>query len=336
MDLNGDGFNDIFSGCYSQRGHDGMVGSFWVLYGDKEGKFAKPVELTGTDGKLLCVTPDFDKSRMRDNICTRPTAVDWDGDGDLDIVTGNFDGTFFLFKGEGKGKFTPGATMLKDPEGKPLKISGVHSDPFFVDWDGDGDLDMVTGSSDGNIFWAENIREAAAEGKETTSSADRSPVLTALKVLIKTPGSKDSPHKGGPTYGIRVHVADVTGDGKLDILAGDRFYTTGTAPDLTEEQKAEFDKANKEYQEVTKEYMEGYNKYRAEYDKAVEEAKKEKGEDLTREEMAELSKKHIADKVNNDEELTKLRNKMSELSKVLTKYRVPSITGGNVWLYEQK
>ena len=43
---------------------------------------------------------------MTENICTRPFAVDWDGDGHLDLVVGNFAGTFYWFKGEGKGKFS--------------------------------------------------------------------------------------------------------------------------------------------------------------------------------------------------------------------------------------
>ena len=34
---------------------------------------------------------------------------------------------------------------------KPLKIPGAHSDPFVIDWNGDGALDILSGSSDGGV-----------------------------------------------------------------------------------------------------------------------------------------------------------------------------------------
>jgi uncharacterized protein YecT (DUF1311 family) len=334
VDLNGDGFNDILSGCYSQRGHDSMVGSYWVLYGDKEGKFAKPVELTGTDGKLLQVVSDLDGTsddRLTQNICTRPFAVDWDGDGDLDIVAGNFAGTFFMFNGEGKGKFAPKAEPLNDTDGKALKISGVHSDPLIVDWDGDGDLDLLSGSSDGAIFWAENVREADPK----VTGADRTPVLTALKPLIK-PAKADKEART-PNYGLRIWVADVTGDGKLDILVGDRFYGGGgPRNDLTEEEKAAVEKTNQEYQDVMKEYSSAYSKCNEAYKAAVKAAEEKKGEKLSREEQRALHKEHVTDKIANDEALQKSLTRMRELNKELTKYRVATVAGGNVWIYEQK
>jgi len=73
-------------------------------------------------------------------ICTRPWAVDWDHDGDLDLLVGNFKGTFYLFKGEGKGKFSPDSEVVKTEGGEELQIDGAHSDPMMVDWDGDVDL----------------------------------------------------------------------------------------------------------------------------------------------------------------------------------------------------
>ena len=37
--------------------------------------------------------------------------------------------------------------MLLSLDNKALKITGVHSDPFVIDWDGDGDLDLLSRSS---------------------------------------------------------------------------------------------------------------------------------------------------------------------------------------------
>src|SRR5512138_3060127 len=116
-----------------------MAGLFQVLWGQPKGKFKAPSVLTGTDKEPLII-PIKSKDEQLENICTRPWAVDWNGDGKLDLVVGNFGGTFHLFKGEGKGKFVPKPEPLMTGE-RRLQLKGHHSDPFAVDWDGDGDLD---------------------------------------------------------------------------------------------------------------------------------------------------------------------------------------------------
>ena len=142
MDLNGDGHHDILSGSYSRTGSsEGMAGLFQVLYGQQDGGFKQAAVLNGTDDKPLII-PVEGREQMTLNICTRPTAVDWDSDGDLDLVVGNFAGSFYLFTGEGKGKFGPVPQQIMSGD-SPLKIQGVHSDPFLVDWDQDGDLDLA-------------------------------------------------------------------------------------------------------------------------------------------------------------------------------------------------
>ena len=88
-----------------------MPGLFQVLYGKPDGTFRKAEVLKGSDGKPLIIP--LNGQTFTENICTRPFAVDWDGDGRLDLVVGNFSGTFYWFKGEGKGKFRPKPEVIK-------------------------------------------------------------------------------------------------------------------------------------------------------------------------------------------------------------------------------
>ncbi len=225
MDLDGDGRRDILSGSYS-RMEQPMAGLFQVLWGQPDGTFKKAVTLSGNDVKPLIIPADG--NNVIKNICTRPFAVDWDGDGHLDLVVGNFGGTFYLFKGQGKGKFLPEPEEIKAGD-KPLKIEGYHSDPFVVDWDRDGDLDLLSGSSEGGVQCAEN---RAGPGKP--------PHLELFQPLIK----HGPPVEFGqilreadlkePLSCTRVWVDDFNSDGKLDVLVGDTVTLISPADHLTE------------------------------------------------------------------------------------------------------
>ena len=113
----------------------------------------------------------------------------------------------------------------------PLKINGAHSDPFLVDWDHDGDIDMLSGSSSGGVQWAENV---AGRGKL--------PVLNNFKTLIeKLPlveyGQPLSEEQlSGPVSATRVWVDDVNSDGKYDLLVGDNVTLISMAKDITREE----------------------------------------------------------------------------------------------------
>jgi FG-GAP-like repeat len=230
VDLDRDGRRDILSGSYS-RMEQAMAGLFHVLYGKEDGTFRRAEVLKGTDGEPLIIPVKGKPGEGDDwikNICTRPFAADWDGDGHLDLVVGNFTGTFYLFKGQGKGQFQPVPEELK-AGGQPLKIAGAHSDPFVIDWDGDGDLDLLSGSSEGGVQWAEN---RAGPGKPPSPEAFR-PLIekgpqAAYGQILREADLK------GPVGNTRIWVDDVNSDGKLDILVGDMAHLISPADGLSE------------------------------------------------------------------------------------------------------
>jgi hypothetical protein len=228
VDIDGDGYRDILSGSYSRMDKD-MAGLFQVLRGKKDGTFHKAETLKGTDGEPLII-PTKGEEQVVEKICTRPFAVDWDGDGHLDLVVGNFSGSFYWFKGEGKGKFQPKAESIKSGS-ELLRIQGHHSDPFVIDWDGDGDLDLLSGSSNGGVQWAEN---RAGKGKLPELQPFQSLIKTGQKIEYGEPLAEEE--LSGPTTSTRIWVEDVNGDGKLDVLVGDSVTLIAPAKGLTTEE----------------------------------------------------------------------------------------------------
>jgi len=234
VDIDQDGHLDLVSGSYSRMEQD-MAGLFQVLYGQSGGTFKSAQILKGADGQPLLLPGKREDNSYIKKICTRQFIVDWDGDGKLDLVTGNFEGGFYWFKGEGKGKFSPTAQLITTADGKPLKLpeGGHHSDPFVIDFDGDGALDLLSGSTDAGVYLAHN-----------TAGPGKPPVLEPFKAVV-FPAGKEWERNGKPlrekdverpTYGCRIWVADVNGDGKLDILVGDQVTLSHPKPGISDEE----------------------------------------------------------------------------------------------------
>lgn len=126
-----------------------------------------------------------------------PDMVDLDNDGLLDVVYGNYTGPLKFYENAGSSS-SPNYTENTSFFGGNIDV-GSASTPWIIDFDGDGDLDMLTGISLGDVRLYRN------NGTSTTANFVKSSTYNALK------------HSIYPS----VSFADVTNNGYKDAIVGD-------------------------------------------------------------------------------------------------------------------
>jgi len=133
-----------------------------------------------------------------------PCLVDWHNTGTLDVLVGNYTGLVYLFENTGSPgspRFAPGVPLRVGP--RLLRVAGFAV-PVVCDWNNDGRKDLLVSDLLGRIHVFIN------EG------ADGDPAFSA--------GSLVTVHGVPVALGPRaiVEVADLDGDGRKDLLVGNR------------------------------------------------------------------------------------------------------------------
>jgi hypothetical protein len=87
-----------------------------------------------------------------------PNLADFDGDGDLDLLCGEFLDGFTYFENLGsrtEPRFAQGRRLLDEAD-KPVTMHLQMIVPVAIDWDGDGDRDLIVGDEDGRVALVEH------------------------------------------------------------------------------------------------------------------------------------------------------------------------------------
>jgi hypothetical protein len=148
-----------------------------------------------------------------------PTAVDWNGNGRIDLLVGAEDGRVWFLRNAGTREKEP---IFDQPvpvhcANAPLRV-GALPVPATADWTGKGRIDVIAGNSAGELLFladrGETNRPALGPVRPVFAGGRRVRVAAGLKGSIQGP----SEYKFGYTCPT---AADWDGDGRPDLLVSD-------------------------------------------------------------------------------------------------------------------
>jgi hypothetical protein len=178
-------------------------GDLDLLIGRSDGRLSHYENVGTATDPLFVHTSDFYKS-MDVGLSAAPVLVDWDSDGDLDLLIGNELGRIQYWRNDGSmANFAP---VLATSQLGSIQVDILCS-PYPVDWNGDGLLDLLVGEWDfngfANILLYENI------------GTPGSPILSLVtnRLLKRVPRDLTLPT-----------VYDWDCDGKTDLIVGGRAF----------------------------------------------------------------------------------------------------------------
>jgi hypothetical protein len=294
VDLDRDGRTDVLSGSWP--------GEIYFFRRKADGTFAMGQKLK-------------DKAAQELNVGSGSAvfAVDWNSDGAVDLVVGNVLGEVYLIPNEGKP--TPKSLVFGTPRrllaaGKPIKVNGDAS-PAVADWDGDGKLDLIVGAEDGSVVWYRNI-----------GSVQEPRLDVARPLIAKSPlgwGWDNARQPGDWGLRVKICVTDWNGDGRLDILLGDRCGGFMAKPQQTAKEKAEENRANDQLPRLRRDWAATFKEYRRLDDTPATAA------------VAGVERGRTLDALR--DKLRRLKDEIALVQEIQSRYRPGYQTHGFVWLF---
>jgi hypothetical protein len=217
------------SGCITDWNNDGLHD---VVYGTSSG-YLIVAENTGTKEN-----PAFQRRRLLYDTTGKPIDVgydscphvtDWNGDGRKDLLVGAEKGCILYYENRRtdrqpllafSGFLEVDRKMLETPNWPIAELAGKEPGevypqdylaiPCAVDWDGDGDLDLLAGGFvTGMVFYYENVER----------QDDGTPLLRARGLLEADGKPIDTAWAAAPV------AVDIDSDGDLDLICGAKPMT---------------------------------------------------------------------------------------------------------------
>ncbi len=163
VDYDGDGALDLVTGIedWSYYGWDDAWNEKGVWQNGPLHGFVLWHRNTGTNDAPIYAAPvklEAENKPIDVFGCPSPNFEDFDRDGDLDLLCGEFlDGfTYFENIGSRTNPRYAAGRRLQDKRGARLTMDLQMIVPVAFDWDKDGDFDLITGDEDGRVAFIEN------------------------------------------------------------------------------------------------------------------------------------------------------------------------------------